>query len=210
MRTTVVNIRTQEHDVYVGREGHGQDGYWGNPFSAMRDGGRERAIALYREYFLKRLRVDPEFAVRVETLRGKRLGCFCKPKACHGDVIVEYLEKPMKVIVCGGRGWTNSQAIFKRLFDLPSDSIVIEGGCEGADLIARATALDLGLEVVEFPAPWRKYGKSAGIRRNIKMLDTKPSLLIAFHDDLSQSKGTKQIVAEARKRGIEVEVIGTS
>lgn len=58
----------------------------------VRDGGREKAIALYREYFLKRLRVDPEFAVRVEELRGKRLGCFCKPKACHGDIIVEYLE----------------------------------------------------------------------------------------------------------------------
>ncbi len=40
------------------------------------------------------------------------------------------------------------------------------------------------------------------------MLDTKPHLLIAFHDDLSQSKGTKHIVCEAKKRGIDVEVIG--
>ena len=208
MKTTVVNIRTHEHDVYVGRAGHGQDGYWGNSFSAVRDGGRERAIELYREYFLKRLRVDQEFAVRVEMLRGKRLGCFCKPKACHGDVIAEYLDNRMKVVVCGSRDWKGYQAIRKRLMLLPANTIVIEGGCDGADLLAREIALDIGLEVVEFPAAWKKYGKAAGPKRNIKMLNTKPDLLIAFHHDLSESKGTKHIVTEARKRGIEVEVIG--
>ena len=52
--TTVVNIRTHEYDVYIGRAGHGRSGYFGNPFSVSRDGGRERVIALYREYLLKR------------------------------------------------------------------------------------------------------------------------------------------------------------
>lgn len=117
MKTTVVNIRTHKYDVYIGRAGHGHDGYFGNPFSVMRDGGRERAIALYREYFYKRLRVDPEFAKRVEELRGKRLGCFCKnncqkietddlssPRCgqefdipCHGDIIADYLDIESKV-----------------------------------------------------------------------------------------------------------------
>ncbi len=40
------------------------------------------------------------------------------------------------------------------------------------------------------------------------MLDTKPSLVIAFHNDLSKSKGTKHIVREAKKRGVETEIIG--
>ena len=92
---------------------------------------------------------------------------------------------------------------------LPPNTIIIEGGCAGVDLLARKIALDIGLEVVEFPAAWKKYGKAAGPMRNIKMLNTQPHLLIAFHSDLSQSKGTKHIVAEARKRGIEVEVIGS-
>jgi len=92
MKTTVVNIRLSEHDVYIGRAGHGQDGYWGNPFSGVRDGGREKAVALYREYFLKRLRIDPEFARRTMELKGKRLGCFCAPKLCHGNVIADYLD----------------------------------------------------------------------------------------------------------------------
>ncbi len=114
----------------------------------------------------------------------------------------------MKVIVCGCRNWSNRKIIKKRLWELPSNTIIVEGGCDGADLMARDVALEIGLEVVEFPAAWKKYGKSAGPKRNIKMLDTGPQLLIAFHDDLTKSKGTKHIITEARKRGIEVEVIG--
>ncbi len=210
MKTTVVNIRRQEYDVYIGRaQGNGRDGYFGNPFAVIRDGGREKAIAAYREYFLNRLKVDSEFAKRVQELKGKRLGCFCKPDGCHGDVIVEYLEKTMKVIVCGSRDWSHDLAhvIKKRLFDLPCDTIIVDGGCDGVDIMARNLALNMGFEVVTFWAAWRKYGKSAGPIRNIKMLDTGPGLVIAFHDDLSNSKGTKHIVTEARKRGIETEVI---
>ena len=92
MKTTVVNIRRQEYDVYIGRAGIGHDGYFGNPFNVVRDGGREKAIAFYREYFLNRLKIDPEFARRIRELKGKRLGCFCKPEACHGDVIADYLH----------------------------------------------------------------------------------------------------------------------
>lgn len=211
MKTTVVNIRYSKYDIYIGRAGHGHSGYFGNPFSASKNGGRENAIALYREYFYKRLRVDPEFARRTKGLKGKRLGCFCKPKNCHGDIIVEYLERIMKVLVCGSREWTSQDTIYKRLSKLPTNTIIIEGGCEGADLIARHVALEnIGLELVEFPAAWKKYGKPAGPKRNLKMLDTKPHLVIAFHDDIKKSKGTKHIVTEARKRGIEVEVIGES
>ena len=206
-KTTVVNIRTNKCDVYVGRARDGDDGYFGNPFAIGKDGDRERVIELYRDYFYQRLRVDPEFVARIELLRGKRLGCFCKPKACHGDVIVEYLDGNMKVIVCGSRDWKDIPTIRKRLLELPHITTVIEGGCEGADLIAREVALDIGLEVVEFPAAWKKYGKAAGPKRNIRMLNTKPDLLIAFHDDMSKSKGTKHIVREAKKRGITVEII---
>ena len=176
-------------------------------FSSARDGGRERAIALYQVYFYKRLKTDPEFAAKIEDFRGKRLGCFCSPKSCHGNVIVEYLERIMKVLVCGSRDWVDRQIIRERLLELPSQAIIVEGGCRGADLLARDVALEIGLEVVEFPAAWNKYGKSAGPKRNIKMLNTGPQLVIAFHDDLQKSKGTKHTVDEARKRGIKVEII---
>jgi len=205
--TTVVNMRTHMFDVYIGREGHGYDGYWGNPYSVSRDGGREAAVALYKEYLYERLKTDAEFARRIRELKGKRLGCFCVPKKCHGEVIVEFLEQKMKVVVCGCRNWTSVDTIRKRLLALPCETTIVEGGCDGADLIAREVALDIELEVVEFPASWKKYGRAAGPKRNIRMLNTKPDLVIAFHNDLNTSKGTKHIVREARKRGIEVELL---
>ena len=91
-RTVVVNVRTERYDVYIGRAGRGRDGYFGNPFRVGVDGSRPEVIETFRQYFTGRLGRDPEYRGRVERLRGRRLGCFCKPAACHGDVIAEYLN----------------------------------------------------------------------------------------------------------------------
>ena len=95
--TSVVNLKSGPHDVYIGRAGHGHDGYFGNPYRVEalggRASGRQQAISRYRHLFNARIQTDPEFRRRIETLRGKRLGCFCKPDACHGDVIAEYLDR---------------------------------------------------------------------------------------------------------------------
>ena len=53
---------------------------------------RGATIERYRKYFYNRMETDPEFKRRVHELKGKTLGCFCKSYACHGDVIVEYLN----------------------------------------------------------------------------------------------------------------------
>lgn len=93
--TTVVNIYKEPHDVYIGRAGKGKDGYFGNPFPLIEKNSEEKrevCLQLYREYFNKRIVDDPEFRRRIEELDGKVLGCFCKPKLCHGDIIVEYLQ----------------------------------------------------------------------------------------------------------------------
>lgn len=92
--TRVVNIYKEKYDVYIGRAGRGSDGYFGNPFTLLGklDGDREECLRLFREYFVKRISEDPEFKRRVLELKGKTLGCFCKPKQCHGDVYVEYLD----------------------------------------------------------------------------------------------------------------------
>lgn len=88
--TTVVNLRFERYDVYIGRTGHGEDGYFGNPFAA---GTRDENIAAFRKWFLYRVKNDSEYARRVRQLRGKRLGCFCSPLPCHGDVIAKWLER---------------------------------------------------------------------------------------------------------------------
>lgn len=94
MKTTVVNLRAAPFDVYIGRAGRGQDGYFGNPFAIVPGRQtREQAIARYAEWFANAVENDPAFRARVLALRGKRLGCFCKPAACHGDVIAAYLDE---------------------------------------------------------------------------------------------------------------------
>lgn len=103
--TTVVNIRgrhAKECDVYIGRGVNGrhmlntpigQRGWLGNPH-AVDQIGRGKSIQLFRTDFYKRLETDREFLEAVLALKGQTLGCFCKPEACHGDVIAEFLDGP--------------------------------------------------------------------------------------------------------------------
>jgi hypothetical protein len=101
MQTKVVNLYKQPYDVYIGRGGHGKDGYFENPYRLGHACGRcgkahtrsGEFLDCYKAYFLERVEKDLEFRRRVLGLRGKRLGCSCKPAACHGDVIVEWLEQ---------------------------------------------------------------------------------------------------------------------
>lgn len=91
-RTTVVNIRKSEYDVYIGRSGKGMQSIWGNPFS-VKEYGLGVCIEMYRNYILERLDNEPELLLELKKLKGKRLGCFCKPNACHGDVLVSIIEE---------------------------------------------------------------------------------------------------------------------
>lgn len=86
MQTIVVNIKIEPFDVYIGRAGRGKDGYFGNPFHIGPGISREDAIERFERYFADRIEKDSEFKRRILALNGKRLGCFCKPDACHGDV----------------------------------------------------------------------------------------------------------------------------
>ena len=77
--------------VYIGRKG---EGYFGNPFIPLVNcNGRKDAIARYRVHFYYRLETDEVFKLAVHGLKGKVLVCHCKPLACHGDVIAEYLNR---------------------------------------------------------------------------------------------------------------------
>lgn len=92
----IVNIAHRSFDVYIGRGTP-----FGNPFKSGVDGTRSEVIELYREWLLIQLK-DPEFKALFLTLRGKVLGCHCKPKACHGDVIIQELERlssPLNIFI---------------------------------------------------------------------------------------------------------------
>ncbi len=121
----------------------------------------------------------------------------------------------MKVLCCGDRNWNNINIIMEHLMKFPADTIIIEGEARGADTISRMAAEFLGFKVQKFPADWEKYkslainGRKnpAGPIRNRQMLDEKPDLVLAFHNDIGNSKGTKDCITEAKKRGIEVRLI---
>ena len=83
-KTIVIHHRDcNSGDVYIGRPSK-----WGNPFEIGRDGTRSEVIAKYREYILN----QPELLNSLDTLAGKRLVCWCKPKPCHGDVLVQLIN----------------------------------------------------------------------------------------------------------------------
>lgn len=92
VKTSVVNLRVEIYDVYIGRAGHGKDGYFGNPFTLEHESERVTILIRYEQYFYERIEKDSEFKRRVHELRGKKLGCFCKPRLCHGDIIADYLN----------------------------------------------------------------------------------------------------------------------
>ena len=83
MRTTVVNKRDL---MYIGR-----GSIWGNPFKVTITTSRIVAIEKYRPYIKKKLQESPKL-YNLDKLRGKILVCFCKPQACHGDILVELLD----------------------------------------------------------------------------------------------------------------------
>ena len=120
MATKVVNvkvkhIRPKYHDlkewcedpknVYIARGGivfiTGDDGkkrrypphdsIFANPYKVGDD--RESAIEKYRRHIHEKIDSGEIMQNDLDSLRGKNLGCWCKPDACHGDVLLEILEE---------------------------------------------------------------------------------------------------------------------
>lgn len=87
-----VNVKQENYDVYIGRAGHGQSGYYGNPIKRNYDERPGSTLARYKKYFDARLQTDPLFKERIKALKGLKLGCFCKPNPCHGDIIAAYVN----------------------------------------------------------------------------------------------------------------------
>lgn len=110
----------------------------------------------------------------------------------------------MKVLCCGDRAWSNDLCIYDALRYLGDGTVVVHGACRGADRLCGRVAESLGYGVVSVPADWDTHGKAAGIIRNQKMLTDHPDIAFwfAFHNNLSESRGTADMVARLTKRGI--------
>lgn len=93
MSGRVVNLHkeTLGDAVYVGRASPRRglaESAFANPYRVDVDGTREVVIDKYRSWLLDRR----ELLQRLHELRGRRLACWCKPAACHGDVLAELVD----------------------------------------------------------------------------------------------------------------------
>jgi hypothetical protein len=85
MHPLVVNVKRDPYDVYIGRGTK-----WGNPFRIGVDGTREEVLEKHRNW----LPHQKELMAAMHELRGKRLGCHCAPRDCHGDLLAALANPP--------------------------------------------------------------------------------------------------------------------
>lgn len=85
--TTIVHFKKSPYDIYIGRPS-----IWANPFTHLplettkakfQAKTRKDSIECYEGWIME----HPELLDQLHTLKDKVLGCWCKPKSCHGDVL---------------------------------------------------------------------------------------------------------------------------
>lgn len=119
---------------------------------------------------------------------------------------MKLLNKEKRILICGGRDYTDSYTFYKTI-----DSVInqnsdyeitfISGGARGADRLAEDYSEKFMIPIEVYDAEWEKYGKSAGYKRNVRMLvEGKPDLVVAFPG----GKGTAMMINLARQSGVEV------
>lgn len=90
-----------DDEVYIGRAGHGFDGYFGNPVKIgkicpicnnihIKAGD---TLPCYELYLIKKIQTDTEFRRKLKDLNNKKLMCFCKNKTkCHGSIMIKQIN----------------------------------------------------------------------------------------------------------------------
>jgi hypothetical protein len=194
----VVHVKQSRYDVYIGR---GWKSNWGNPFSHKQDtkalvqvASREEAVARYRSWLLgdtdKDLAQDQRKWIleNLHTLRGKVLGCWCAPKACHGDVLHDMANPtdssglvgqlmqlsqltetaPIKVACVGSRDLGEGELAFCQdvgKWLVERGFFVGSGNAEGADHNYAVGGNSVNPQRVVLYLPWMKF--------NVPFLDVK-------------------------------------
>lgn len=114
-----------------------------------------------------------------------------------------------RVAVVGSRDFPSPLLVSEFVRSLPSGCVVVSGGSGVVDLEAAASARARGLEVEEFLADWKSFGRSAGPLRNRALVSSGLSFLVCFlSDPSSPSRGSASAVREARKAGVPVFLFG--
>jgi YspA, cpYpsA-related SLOG family len=114
-------------------------------------------------------------------------------------------------LVTGDRYWTDRDLILRALRTLPDHTVIIHGNASGADSLADLAAAELGLPRAQVPY-FGCFHRAGGPIRNTFMLHVVCGLrdqgwtveVLAFHDDLAHSRGTRDMVIKAKDAGLRV------
>lgn len=113
----------------------------------------------------------------------------------------------MRVLVCGGRDFTDRDWLFTELDSMHQTdpiSVIIEGRAAGADTLACMWAVARRVSYEHYPADWKTHGRAAGPLRNAKMLSAgRPDLVLAFPG----GSGTANMVKQARASGVNTKLV---
>lgn len=110
----------------------------------------------------------------------------------------------MKVAIVGSRQYPALTKVIEYVRSLPADTVVVSGGAAGVDSLAERQAKARGLQTLIFLPDWKRYGKSAGFRRNRDIVAAADKV-VAFWD--GHSRGTANDIALAREMGKELEIV---
>lgn len=110
----------------------------------------------------------------------------------------------MRVIIAGGRKFDDYKRLARICMHIMSkQDTVVCGMARGVDRLGHRFAITHGLEIAPYPAQWERYGKRAGILRNVDMAEN-ADCLIALWD--GESRGTKHMIETALDKGLDVHV----
>jgi hypothetical protein len=118
------------------------------------------------------------------------------------------IQNARRILICGSRHYTDKGVMRDWFERFHEETVIIHGACKGADLLAQDLAIEFELDYLGFPARWTKEGKAAGPIRNQRMIRLgRPDYVLAFHKNIAKSKGTSNMVSQARKLGITTNVV---
>lgn len=192
----VVHMDYARFDTYIGR---GKGSVWGNPFIIGRDGTRAEVIEKYAAW----LRKQPQLVARLPELRGKVLGCHCKPDPCHGDVLAAWANQGQKVAIVGSRDFPYLALVRRYVAGLAPGTVIVSGGARGVDREGELAAYEAGFGVKIFFADWKGFGKAAGPMRNGEIAREADQFAI-FWDGFSPGTMNMLGLARAAKKPVEL------
>lgn len=93
---------SDNNNIYIGRKNvvfingkrfPSESSIWSNPYKIGKDGTREEVVKKYETYMKDKLNKDKQLVNQLKELKGKTLGCWCKPDLCHGDILLKLIDE---------------------------------------------------------------------------------------------------------------------